>query len=200
MDIEENFDYNNKCSFESLYIGLKCKNSSLLMKYNIEDIKDLYKLCKDGNDTNPSLLNHNRIKEIYNNSPEIGKKIIDEISYKLQNDINGFNQFIFVCFALYFHIHIHFFENGEFNEEMSGINKNIENPNEIIKVQFTSKHVEYVPENENEQKIYDEIKINIDQIIVNKDISNKELDYMLGEKNSSDDEDIFNISDINYIF
>ena len=71
MDIEENFDYNNKCSFESLYIGLKCKNSSLLMKYNIEDIKDLYKLCKDGNDTNPSLLNHNRIKEIYNNITNI---------------------------------------------------------------------------------------------------------------------------------
>ena len=83
---------------------------------------------------------------------------------------------------------------------MSGINKNIENPNEIIKVQFTSKHVEYVPENENEQKIYDEIKSNIYQIIVDKDISNKELDYMLEKNNSSDDEDIFNISDINYIF
>ena len=63
--LKENIiDPNNKCGYESLWIGLKCKKSNLIDKYNLTQMTDLYKLLRYGTEDYPSLFEEDNIKKM----------------------------------------------------------------------------------------------------------------------------------------
>jgi len=161
-------DPNNKCGYESLWIGLKCKKSNLIDKYNLTQMTDLYKLLRYGTEDYPSLFEEDNIKKMMKTM--CSNKDITMFEDFKNERFNKNKSAVWKCYfllvAIYFNIEIILMDKDK-NElkELSNKIKDTLNilklkPNEKIRLHLTPNHVEYLPQN-NEIEIFENLKKNI---------------------------------------
>ena len=142
-----------KCGYESLWVALKCKHSSLIEKYYLSNMIDLYKLLRYGNEEHPPLFENKNVKRFYEMYPEYVKKELNNFKYRLEKTDNGMvPPYYFALISIYFNIKIIIVDElGQILRESTSIKK-IQNslglyPKETIKLCYTPNHLEYIPEN-----------------------------------------------------
>ena len=179
-------DPNNKCGYESIWIGLKCKNSHLIDKYKLSEMTDLYKLLRYGNDEFPSLFDNKNVKNFIDNKSVKFKKLCYEFKEeRLDKNTGGSWEILQLLASIYFEIYIFVKQNIIY--ELDHVNLNPKNrliikalnecnifPQETLEIIYTKGHVEYSPLNnendiylklknilKNKKQIYDELKFSI---------------------------------------
>ena len=153
----------NKCGYESVWIGLKCKHSPLIEKYYLTNMIDLYTLLRNGNDEYPSLFQDKNVKRFYNSYPQHIKDSLIKFKDRLENTENGKVPFIYYpLVSIYFKIELIILDENKqcitaFNWIKDLLNFLELEPTERIKLCLTTNHVEYIPEN-CEKMIFDKLK------------------------------------------
>jgi len=198
MDTNNDNDPNDKCGYESLWIGLKCKNSPLIDKYKLDNFNDLYKLLRYGNAEYPTLFEDDNVTNFLKNCDSKFKQLCDEFKNDSFNkNIDGVWPCYFPLVSLYFNIRI--ILNGNTQHVSNNLLKlfNIE-PLETLELITTPIHVEYKPL-ENEKDTYNKLKhiSECKKINYNEYIEGEELDLILNADIDTDDslDDWFDIND-----
>ena len=107
----DNHDYNyqddprNKCGYESIWLGLKCKDSSIIEKYKLYEIADLYKLFRYGNNEYPSLYENENVKKIINSKGDNFRQLCYEFkAERLDKDVDGAWEILPLLASIYLEI------------------------------------------------------------------------------------------------
>ena len=188
--MENIIDPNNKCGYESLWIGFKnVKNQTLIDKYNLTQMTDLYKLLRYGTEDYPSLFEEDNIKKMIKTmcSNKDITMFEDFKNERFNKNKGAVWKCYFLLVAIYFNIEIILMDKDK-NElkELSNKIKDTLNilklkPNEKIRLHLTPNHVEYLPQN-NEIEIFENLKKNI---TIKKDIYD-ELEFIKLIENTRD--------------
>lgn len=193
----DNHDYNyqddprNKCGYESIWLGLKCKDSSIIEKYKLYEIADLYKLFRYGNNEYPSLYENENVKKIINSKGDNFRQLCYEFkAERLDKDVDGAWEILPLLASIYLEICIFANPIKSKTEKKNRLVKqaleecNIQ-PIETIELEYTidPAHIEYIPL-KSEENIYKELKEKINK----KRIIYDELDAMMWINNDFEDE------------
>ncbi len=159
----------NKCGYESLWVALKCKKSTIVDTYNLSNMLDLYKLLKYGSEKHHSLFSETDVIRFYQMYPKYVKKELDMYRHRLENTDNGLvPPCYFLLVSIYFNIKLVIVDEMDQVLRESTSIKNIMDtlgldPTETIKLYYTPNHVEYLPEN-HELELFNKIKREITEI------------------------------------
>jgi hypothetical protein len=193
---ENNIDPNNKCGYESIWVALKCKKSSMIDKYNLTDMKNVYTLLRYGNNQYPPLFEEKNVKTFLEICPAKTKKLCEEFKSEILDMGHGSVwKCYFMLVSIYFNIGIILMdENKEKLENESALlnyilNSLELNPEETIRLHLTPNHVEYMPE-DNELEIFENLtkKSNIDKLIYDEIIAQNEFNTAIDCNPNIDDE------------
>jgi len=168
MCSEINNDYysnnpNDKCGYESIWIGLKCKKSDLLEKYKLQEMTDLYKLFRNGNDEYPELFENENVKKFIESKGEEFKKLCLEFkNERLKKNKDGVWEIFPLLASLYLEIKLSASNNDDRKKNQNRLlEKTLEDydikPKEELLLEYSPLHVEYKPL-EIEQEIYENEK------------------------------------------
>lgn len=166
-------DYESICGFESIFVGLSCKKSKILTKYNIKSLDDLFNLLLYGNDKHESLFSKMKDIKYYNifnngaSHPLKDTKIGLEYFHKIldcqyNNIINNKGVMVgfFYYVSLYFNIHI-YLDNDNNNVVIDNVaNDSITCPIDILRINIESNNIighAYYKCSNDEKDIFDEI-------------------------------------------
>ena len=180
----------NKCGFQSIYIALCCKKSSILEKYEINNLDDFINLLVHGNEKYLSLFD--TFRDNYDFFDDIGislsseeknflKKMLDYQYEILTKDNKGVISYFFTLVSIYLNIKINIIfsednNNNDFNKNFFLFHNDvnnflIKNPYNIITIKLTKGHADYEPLSE-EKHIYDELnKIHQKKLIYLEELS-----------------------------
>lgn len=192
---ENNINPNDMCGYESIWVALQCKKSSLIEKYELNQMTDLYKLLHYGNDKFPALFENDDIKKLYEILPPGVTKILNEFkNEQFNSDSTAIWKCYFYLVAVYFNIHLILIdENNLILERESNIIKDLLNKLglpilETINLKITKNHVEFQPD-ENEIEIFEKLKRRINSSkVIYEEIQIDHFD--LYDSDDSDDSDI----------
>lgn len=166
-------DYESICGFESIFVGLSCKKSKILTKYNIKSLDDLFNLLLYGNDKHESLFTKMKDIKYYNifnngashphKDTKIGLEYFHKIlDYQYNNIINNKGVMVgfFYYVSLYFNIHI-YLDNDNNNVVIDNVaNDSITCPIDILRINIESNNIighAYYKCSNDEKDIFDEI-------------------------------------------
>ena len=147
-------DYESICGFESIFVGLSCKKSKILTKYNIKSLDDLFNLLLYGNDKHESLFTKMKDIKYYNifnngashphKDTKIGLEYFHKIlDYQYNNIINNKGVMVgfFYYVSLYFNIHI-YLDNDNNNVVIDNVaNDSITCPIDILRINIESNNI-----------------------------------------------------------
>jgi len=178
---ENYYDPRNKCGYISIWIGLKCKNSVLIEKYNLEDFSDLMNLLHNGSELINSLYEENNVKIYYDTLSISQKHAFDFFKEKFLNDTNHFSvsYFYFITISIYLNIKIILIDenDNELDEPNNliiyGLNLLNLIPKDNIKIKLSNHHAEYSPE-DSEIDTYQFLKNKLDKRSLHYDNLEKE--------------------------
>jgi hypothetical protein len=190
---------NDKCGYESIWIALYCKNRDLIDKYDLNNHIDLYRLLRCGNTRFPSLFEEEKVATFYERSSTRVKNMFDEFKNDRFHTDNGA---VWKCFwplvAIYFKIEIILIDQNK--QKMESETRSIKHilgtlgidPEEKITLHLTPGHVEYIPE-DNENELFKKLKyqINNEKLKYDEIVNTDELNNLI----LNDTTDTSNIND-----
>lgn len=200
-------DYESICGFESIFVGLSCKKSKILTKYNIKSLDDLFNLLLYGNDKHESLFTKMKDIKYYNifnngashphKDTKIGLEYFHKIlDYQYNNIINNKGVMVgfFYYVSLYFNIHI-YLDNDNNNVVIDNVaNDSITCPIDILRINIESNNIighAYYKCSNDEKDIFDEItkSINCTRVL---DLDHKFYDNDCYDSPTEDELEMYN--------